>query len=122
MIEDVAVKHPLPRIVGIPHDESRGLVLRYIHAVLPASIAYRHAVAIQQLELKSVQMEWMVHPHEILDLPDLGCSELRGYIHASHVHDAAVQEALSHRYHSRGNRLCRIERRNLPQRPRNCDR
>src|SRR5687768_2047676 len=107
MIEDVAVKHPLSRIVGIPHDESRGLVLRYVHAVFPASIAYRYTVAIQQLELKSVQVEWMVHPHEIFDLPNLGCSELRGHIHAIHVHHATVQKTLAHRDDSGGNRPCR---------------
>lgn len=68
MIKDVAVKHPLSRMVVVADDESYGFALSHFDRILPASIALRYTSAVEHLELESVQMEWMIHPDQILDL------------------------------------------------------
>ena len=46
VVEDVAVEHPLPGIVVVADDDSRGRVLRDVQHVLPREIGLPHTVAI----------------------------------------------------------------------------
>src|SRR5687767_8365716 len=71
VIEDVTVEHPLSRVVVVPDDEARRLMLRDVDDVLPATVLLGHAIAVEHLELVAVQMERVIHADEILDLPDL---------------------------------------------------
>src|SRR5437870_11147281 len=72
VIEDVAVEHPLPRIVVVAHDDSRRRMFRDVEHVLPGEIRLAHSVTVQHLELESMQVERVIHANDVLDLPDLG--------------------------------------------------
>src|SRR5690606_18310577 len=86
MIEDMAVEHPLPGIVVVADDEPDGLVLRNVDDVLPAPERLGNAVPVDDLELEAMQVKRMVHPDEVLHLPDLGGAERCLDIHPLHVH------------------------------------
>ncbi|MEO6526953.1 MAG: hypothetical protein ABIP93_10040, partial [Gemmatimonadaceae bacterium] len=77
VIQNVAMEHPHPGVVVEPHDESRRFVLRNVDRILPSPACHRHAVSVEELEPKSVQMERMVHADDVLDLPDLRRAEPR---------------------------------------------
>src|SRR3982751_4898083 len=110
MIEDVAVEHPLSGIVVVANDDSRSRVLRNVQHVLPGAVRLRHTVAIEYLELKTMQMEWMVHADDVLDLPDLRGADLGADVHAGHVHQLAVDHTLSEDYRTHCRRLRRVQR------------
>src|SRR5438105_8763425 len=90
VVEDVAVEHPLPGIVVVADDDARRRVLGDVEHVFPGEIRLTHSVAIQHLKLKSVQMEGMVHPDDVGDLPDFRRPDARADIHPRHVHVLAV--------------------------------
>src|SRR5580765_8999920 len=97
VIEDVAVEHPLAGEVVESHDEPDGLVPGNVDRVLPTRKGLGHAVPIENLKLESVQMEGVIHADEILDRPDFGGAQPGAFVHAGHVHRAAVDEALAER-------------------------
>src|SRR5512140_2525462 len=76
VIEDVAVEHPSSRKVIESHDDADPLMHTHVHNVHPAPIRLRHAVAIEYLELKSVQVERMIPRHHVFDLPDFRRAEV----------------------------------------------
>src|SRR6185503_12620722 len=75
VVQDVAVKHPLPREIVEAHDESHGFLPADVDHVLPARKRLRLSIALDDLELKSVHVEGMIHPDQILDLPYLRGTE-----------------------------------------------
>ena len=76
------MEHPLARVVRVAHDEARRPVLGHVHHVFPAAERLGHAVAIEHLELEAVQVKRVIHPHQVLELPDLRRAQRRRHIHA----------------------------------------
>src|SRR6266404_7621501 len=95
MVEDVAVEHPLPWIIVITNDDSRGGVFGDVEHVLPRAVRLGNSIPIEHLKLEAVQMERVVHSDDVLDLPDLRCADLRADVNARHVHCLAVDHALA---------------------------
>src|SRR5690349_3488087 len=57
VIQNVTVEHPLSGVSVEPHDDAHGLVRRHVDGVFPAAARRRHAVAVQHLKMKTVEME-----------------------------------------------------------------
>src|SRR3569833_1563851 len=90
VIEDVTVEHPFSGKVIEPHDHADSLMLAHVHDILPAAIRFGYSVAIEYLELESMEVERVIHRHDVLDLPNFRGAEARPDIDAVHVHRLAV--------------------------------
>src|SRR5215208_2214450 len=95
MVQDVAVEHPLSWIVVVANDDAGRRVLGDVQHVLPGTVRLGHAVAIEDLELKTVKMERVIHPNDILDLPDLSRANSSAHINPRHVHRLAIDQTLA---------------------------
>src|SRR5436305_7253822 len=114
VIEDVAVEHPLPRIIVVAHDDSRRRMFRDVEHVLPGEIRLAHSVTVEHLELESMQVERVIHANDVLDLPDLGGADGGADVDAVHVHQLSVDHALAENDGAHRRRPGGIERRDFP--------
>src|SRR5690606_22628136 len=94
MIENVAMKHPFASKIIESDDETCTAKCGEIHRVLPHGLRLRHAVSVEDLKLEAVQVEWMIHSDEVLNLPDFGGAQGGLLIDAAHVHRLPVDPAL----------------------------
>src|SRR6185312_5815128 len=94
VIHDVTVVHPLPREIVESHDDAHRRMRRHVHGIQPVRKRLRHAIAVEHLKAEAVQMKRVVHPHQVLDLPDFRRMEASREIHPREIHHLAIDHPL----------------------------
>src|SRR5437016_10982098 len=97
MVEDVAMEHPHPGPVVVPHDESHGFVDWRVERVLPGKWAYGLTILVEYLKEKTVQVDRMRPLRVIRDRPDLRLSDAcfeRFQFRRTHIVDAILDRLL----------------------------